>query len=235
MNKTTYSLHENIKGYPTAHIETDESYDYFIDGYKHSIEALFISIEKNKSSKFYLDSVIYPLMMQVHYWLEVSFKSLYWECQKTLYENGLISDIPTNTNSSGKTSYDIHQYGHELPKLLGSLTEKLQEIDENWYKQLNFSQLTLFTNELHKITKDGSAWRYLHPSVKKGVFTEAEFSFDYFSYGVIERIWENIQEEVKDMKLLATNRPMNINPTNRTKDFYERKNNRLEKHRLKLK
>ncbi len=234
MTNKTYSLHEKINGQLSAFLETDESYDYFTEGYKHSIDSLFISIENNRSSKFYLDSVLYPLMMQVHYWLETSFKSLYWESQKTLYELQEL-ELDILVNSKGEKSYNIHEFGHELPKLLRLLTEKLKEIDRDWYNQLSFDQLTMFTNELYKITKDGSAWRYLHPiKPKNGIFKEAEFNFDSLSYNVIERIWENIQEEVKELKLLATNRPMNINPTNRTKDFYKRKIEREEKQRLKL-
>lgn len=209
-----------------AHMEYDEEFSCWVEGYKNSVNAQLQFINEHRRNNFYLDSAILPLMFSIHHFLELSLKSLYWDCQQTIAE--LTNKLPDINRSAkdGVASFHIHEQGHNLPSLLSSLKDKLKSIDIAWFENLEISQLEKFIKESNEITPNGFAWRYPHPETKKAdeakkkVFKEIRFSFHGLDYITIEKVWEKIQLELKEIGLLATNRPYDVNFTSRTSNGY---------------
>ena len=227
MSKEEYiSLFDHQPDSLFAHMEYDESFDYWAEGYRNSVNAQLQSIGQHWREQGYIDSAILPLMFSIHHFLELSLKSLYWECQKTIAVlNNTLPDINRN-DKAGIASFDIHEQGHELPTLLNNLEDKLKKIDNVWFDKLEIGQLKIFINQLDDITPNGFAWRYRHPNTKKAdekgkkVFEEVRFLFRSLDYVTIEKIWEKIQLELKGITSLAEARPMDINFTNRGKGYW---------------
>lgn len=215
--KNRISLFEKQPNCVSAHMEYDESFAYWVEGYKNAIEAQFESISVKIEDTFYIDSAILPLMFLIHHYLELSFKSLSWECRQTIAE--LNDEIPEIIEKDGSASFDIHDKGHELKILFDDLKNELKSIDEDWFNHLDIVQLEVFVDELSEIDPNGFAWRYPHPDAKN-VFLEKRFHFHSLDYVTIEKIWEGIKEELEDMGLLASNRPNKVSFSSRTTNGY---------------